>query len=200
MNKRNIRVPEIKRLTAYFRKNPLEWEELLELYNPNKRARKRIERYEQLKHIGLNEKCKIDEDLFSASWIGLDQLMVNITTSGYKKEGVTDTGNKLDFLENLWLYTVKEADNKTKEKIKAKKEMIKLRKANSDSMFTAKNLLLLVVCFTIFLFFGSCIENASKGPADSEFMENCKLRTGGAESHCRGIEKRNKAVEKYLFQ
>lgn len=200
MNKRNIRVPEIKRLTAYFRKNPLEWEELLELYKPNKRARKRIERFEQLKHIGLNEKCKIDEDLFSASWIGLDQLMVNITTSGFKKEGVTDTGNKLDFLENLWLYTVKEADNKTKEKIKAKKEMIKLRKANSDSMFTAKNILLLVVCFTIFLSFASCIENASKGPADSEFMKNCKLRTGGAESHCRSIEKRNKAVEKYLFQ
>lgn len=33
--------------------------------------------------------------------------------------------------------------------------MIKLRKANSDSMFTAKKIFLLVVCFTIF--FESCI-------------------------------------------
>ena len=105
--------PEIQRIITTIHEDTAGWEELLNLYDPEQRLRKRDERYEQFEKLGLNNKWKINKDLFSHGWYGFDKMIINITTPGFKMKGVAVRENKLEYLEKLWLFSTSEADKKT---------------------------------------------------------------------------------------
>lgn len=125
--------PEVHRIIKTIANDPQGWEELINLYEPNHRPKKRDERYEKFEKLGLNKKWEIDKNTFSASWYGLDQMMINIMTPEFKKEGVPENKNKLEYLENLWLFSTIDADKKILLDVEEEKKWEEIRKADFNS-------------------------------------------------------------------
>jgi hypothetical protein len=157
MNNKTWKI-KIETIIAALRKDAEGWEELLSLFNPDTRFRKRANRYEEFKRLGLHVRFQVDDDLYLPGWIGLDQMMINVTTPGFKKKGVSIKENKLEYLEKLWLFSTKDADKKTKLDLdhRRTREIEERRKAGDKIVAGA----FIVIAFLIVAFvFKSCADS-----------------------------------------
>ena len=185
--------PRIQQSIDLIRGDPEGWEKCLELYDPTSRPKKRGQRFEGFTGLGLGTKWKVDNEIFSPGWFGFDQMMINITTPGFKKAGVAVKKDKLEYLERLWLFSTKDED----QKILADKERLREYKAQEQAKNSAKwsvRIFLSVLIVTALLLLKSCIEPA----ADSEFMKNCQYIAMKSHAQCKRTEKINRQTEKRL--
>jgi hypothetical protein len=182
--------PEVQRIMKTIHNDPHGWEKLLSLYDPEKRPKKRDERYEQFERLGLNNKWQINKDLFSHGWHGFDQMMINIMTPGFKKKGVAVKENKLDYLETLWLFCTKDIDKKTQSDLEQKKKLEAEERSGNllVAFFIALPLLL------GFFLIKSCLGLSTMSPAETKFMDSCRYGQFKSERECKETWKRN---EKY---
>lgn len=180
--------PKIEKLINVIQDDPDGWRKLLELYNPDTRPKKREERYIQFKSLDLNTKWNVSEDFFSQGWFGLDQMMINITTPGFKKKGVAIKQDKLEYLEKLWLFSVKDNDKKTKIDLENQKKV----EAEEASTRNAYVFMIIVTLICLFLF-KSCVDFfTTNSSADSQFMDNCQSIQMKSEKACKETLERNK--------
>ncbi len=185
--------PEIQRIMKTIHNDPHGWEKLLNLYDPEKRPKKRDERYEQFERLGLNNKWQINKDLFSHGWHGFDQIMINIMTPGFKKKGVAVKENKLEYLERLWLFCTKDIDKKTQSDVEQKKKLEALEAEERSGNLYAAFFMALPLLLGFFLI-KSCF-GSTMSPAETKFMDSCRYGQFKSERECKETWKRN---QKYL--
>lgn len=191
--------PQVEAIIIKIKENLESWEELVELYAPESRAKKRQERLLAFKEREFDTTFGVSDELFSHGWYGLDQMMVNITSPGFKKKGVAVKKDKLEYLERLWTFSIKDADKKIVEdnqrRILRQKEEAEERAAHN-----------FVVIFYVFLFGGlllglvkctSVLETGSKNfEQEDRYMKKCMLNYAD-KARCERSWENIKEVDKY---
>ena len=186
--KKQVWKPKIERLINTIQDDSEGWKILLELYNPDTRCRKREDRYEEFKRHDLHTKWQVNEDFFSQGWFGLDQMMINITTPGFKKKGVAIKQDKLEYLEKLWLFSVKDNDKKTKIDLENQKK-VEAEEASTRNVY----IFMIIVTLICLFVFKSCVDFfTTNSAADSQFMDNCQYVQMKSEKACKETLERNK--------
>ena len=187
MNKQ-VWKPRIVKLINIIQDDSDGWRKLLELYNPDTRPKTREERYIEFRNLDLNTKWNVNEDFFSQGWFGLDQMMINITTPEFKKKGVAIKQDKLEYLEKLWLFSVKDVDRKTKIDLENQKK-VEAEESSTRRVY----IFMAFVTLICLILFKSCVDAfTTTSPADAQFMESCQYVQMKSEKQCKETLKRNK--------
>ena len=112
--------------------------------------RKKEERFQEFQRRGFDKLFKVDRELFFGGMFGLDQMLINITTKGFKNSRVSVVEDKLEYLKGLWYFSVMDEDKKIIEyqkywgKVKAESDA-----ATSERRSSAMVLFFLVVVFPV---------------------------------------------------
>ena len=175
--------PKIEKLINVIQDDPDGWRKLLELYNPDTRPKKREERYIQFKSLDLNTKWNVSEDFFSQGWFGLDQMMINITTPGFKKKGVAIKENKLEYLEKLWLFSTKEADKKIKIELENQRNIEIEERRDAGTKIFARTFIIIIflaVAFTV----KSCVDSIDEENSNHPACKKLGLKSNWNNTKC----------------
>ena len=187
MNKQ-VWKPRIVKLINIIQDDSDGWRKLLELYNPDTRPKTREERYIEFRNLDLNTKWNVNEDFFSQGWFRIDQMMINITTPEFKKKGVAIKQDKLEYLEKLWLFSVKDVDRKTKIDLENQKK-VEAEESSTRRVY----IFMAFVTLICLILFKSCVDAfTTTSPADAQFMESCQYVQMKSEKQCKETLKRNK--------
>jgi hypothetical protein len=181
--KKQVWKPKIEKLINTIQDDSEGWKILLELYNPDTRCRKREDRYEEFKRHDLHTKWQVNEDFFSQGWFGLDQMMINITTPGFKKKGVAIKENKLEYLEKLWLFSTKEADKKIKIELENQRNIEIEERRDAGTKIFARTFIIIIflaVAFTV----KSCVDSIDEENSNHPVCKKLGLKSNWNNTKC----------------